>query len=63
MSQVEKCEECGEVTEDERPMCRKCCEHGDFDDHCCLNCGKDMTEEWAAAAYDRAKNFRKYGEW
>jgi hypothetical protein len=38
------------------------CEHWDTDDHCCLDCGKDLTEDRMAAAYDRAKDLRKYGE-
>lgn len=40
------------------------CEH-DFDPdegfHC-MNCGKDGTEEVMSRAYDRAKDFRKYGD-
>lgn len=39
------------------------CEH-DFDPdegfHC-LNCGKDGSEEVLSAAFDRAKDMRKYG--
>lgn len=40
------------------------CEHGDIcqDERCCLDCGKDMTEELLSNAYDRAKDMRKYGE-
>lgn len=39
------------------------CDHGDvcLDERCCLDCGKDMTEELMARAHDRAKSFRKYG--
>lgn len=37
------------------------CEHADMDDGICLDCGADRTEELAARAYDRAKDFRKYG--
>ena len=39
------------------------CEHDDIDKHyCCLNCGKDMGAEIIAEAYDKAKDFRKYGQ-
>lgn len=40
--------------------CENCCEHGDVDgcDRMCLDCGKDMTESMAAAAYDRYKSMR-----
>jgi hypothetical protein len=42
--------------------CSDCCEHGEFDHGICMDCGLDCTEEMAAAAYDRAKDFQKYGE-
>lgn len=38
------------------------CDHTDMEDGHCLDCGADRTEELAAAAYDRAKDLRKYGE-
>ena len=30
--------------------CELCCEHDDHDGHCCLICGKDMTETLVARA-------------
>jgi hypothetical protein len=56
------------------PSARKCavrydncyalifCDHEDTDDYSCLTCGEDMTEDRMAQAYDRAKDFRKYGD-
>lgn len=41
---------------------QKECEHMDKDGFVCLDCGKDLTEDIMAAAYDRAKDLRKYGE-
>lgn len=40
------------------------CDHSDVchDEMVCLICGKDMAEDLLSAAYDRAKDFRKYGE-
>jgi hypothetical protein len=40
------------------------CDHFDVcdDERVCLDCGKDMTEEMMAAAYDRTKDLWKYGE-
>jgi len=35
------------------------CEHGDTDDYCCLDCGKDLTEDRMAMAYDMAKARRQ----
>jgi hypothetical protein len=32
------------------------CDHSDCDEHCCLICGKDMTEEFIVRAYDKIKN-------
>lgn len=49
---------CGE---DDYSGCEECCEHGDIDFPSCLDCGKDMAEDYASAAYDRAKDIRKYG--
>jgi len=39
------------------------CEHQDVceDEFVCLDCGKCMREERMSAAYDRAKDLRKYG--
>lgn len=51
-----KVHECGDDD-----VCEECCEHGDTDDHCCLDCGKDMTEDRMCAAYDRAKAARQDG--
>lgn len=48
---------CGEDDE----ICEECCEHGDTDEYCCLDCGKELTEERMAAAYDRAKAARQDG--
>lgn len=44
--------------------CELCCEHSDieYDERCCLICGKDMTEDLASAAYDRYKDHMKYGD-
>lgn len=39
------------------------CEHLDIDHkNQCLDCGADLTEDIMSAAYDRAKDLRKYGE-
>lgn len=54
------CEVCKDQEPDEG--CQACCDHDDTDDHCCLICGKDLTEDRMAAAYDRAKDLMKYGE-
>ena len=56
-----RCQDCN------RPVnygefCEECCEHDDRHKTSCLGCGKDMTEDLFAAAYDRAKDLRKYGE-
>lgn len=37
------------------------CEHWELDHGVCMDCGEDQTEWIMAAAYDRAKDFRKYG--
>lgn len=42
--------------------CPECCPHDDLDHGICLWCEKDLTEELAAKAYDRAKDLRKYGD-
>lgn len=59
--QTSPCEYCGQpaVTD----ICESCCDH-EFDaseGFTCINCGKDGYEEVAAAAFDRAKDLRKYG--
>lgn len=63
---MKKCEECGEDTSDQPDgydhYCMECCEHGDTHKGHCLDCSKDLREDIMAAAYDRAKDFRKYGE-
>lgn len=54
--------ECGcPIDGDER--CEACCDHDDvcMDERCCLICGKDMTEEFAARAYDAFKARRQDG--
>lgn len=40
------------------------CDHTDtcMDEFVCLDCGADRREELMSRAYDRAKDFRKYGE-
>ena len=42
--------------------CQECCDHDDTDVYECLGCGKEMTEDLMAMAYDRAKDARKYGD-
>lgn len=58
------CKTCSQLIEFNVDTCEKCCEHDDIclDERCCLICGKDMTEHLMAAAYDRAKDRRKYGD-
>jgi hypothetical protein len=38
------------------------CDHTDCDNYTCLDCGKEMTEEWSARAFDRYKDSMKDGE-
>lgn len=60
---VYECEACKDTGNDPKGNgCKECCEHGDTDNHCCLICDKDLTEDRMSAAYDHAKDFRKYGE-
>lgn len=49
---------------DKDEACEECCDHSDieYDEGCCLICGKDLTEELSARAYDRWKDYNKYGE-
>ena len=59
-----KCPECKENEVVYGDICQECCEH-EFDadeGYTCLGCGLDGSEDVMAAAYDRAKDFRKYGE-
>jgi hypothetical protein len=46
---------------DDGYACEECCDHSDTDSHCCLDCGTDLSESRMAAAYDYAKDARKYG--
>ena len=58
-----KCDICREKIEVTFVTCEECCEH-EFDPcegNMCLQCGKDGSEDIAAAAFDRAKDIRKYG--
>jgi hypothetical protein len=58
------CEECKEPIALAGYSCQSCCEH-EFDadeGYHCLNCALDGSEDVMAAAYDRAKDFRKYGD-
>lgn len=58
------CSFCEDKQELNGEPCEECCDH-EFDPDegfCCLNCGKDGTEDVMSAAYDRAKDFIKYGE-
>jgi hypothetical protein len=41
---------------DDGTVCSDCCEHADMDCGQCLDCGEDLTEWLACAAYDRAKD-------
>lgn len=43
-------------------VCPECCDHADTDEYECLDCGKELTEDRMAAAFDRAKDARKYGD-
>jgi hypothetical protein len=54
---------CLETIEDGYAEVEEECDHHDMDDSICMDCGKDRTEELASLAFDRAKDFRKYGEW
>lgn len=47
----------------EEPECQDCCDHepDSSEGYHCSNCGKDCSEGVASAAYDRAKDIRKYG--
>lgn len=53
-----KCFKCNTKTGyDGHELCVECCEHSDCDDHCCLICGTDMREHWAAEAEWQADSF------
>lgn len=59
---IATCENCGAHTgSSSLETCPQCCDHSDIDYPCCLICGKDMAEDLATAAYDHAKDIRKYG--
>jgi len=57
-----KCQDCG--TDNLQVICEECCDHSDicYDERICLCCGKDLTEDLSAKAYDRYKDYMKYGE-
>ena len=58
-----KCDSCGKIGV-YLDICESCCTH-EFDPdegYHCLACGKDGAEEVMSAAYDRYKDFKKYGE-
>lgn len=63
MAEVSCCEECNEPIALKGYDCQECCDHEPDEDegYHCLRCGMDCSEDVMAAAYDRAKNFRKYG--
>ena len=42
--------------------CQACCPHDDLDHCICLACERDLSETIFSRAYDRAKDFRKYGD-
>jgi len=42
-----------DTTEEEQ---QSTCDHYDIDDFTCLDCGKDMTEDMMAKAYDSVKD-------
>jgi len=64
MSNEQKCDECGKPTESPYDVCTDCCDHEPDADEgfMCLHCGKECAEDVMSAAYDRAKDIRKYGE-
>lgn len=43
---------------DDGSVCEECCQHGDSDEHNCLDCGKELLEDRMAQAYDRYKASR-----
>lgn len=59
-----KCSDCGKPIAVSGYECQGCCEHEPDADEgfMCLNCGKECAEDVMSAAYDRAKDIRKYGE-
>ncbi len=58
-----KCEECGDEIHSDYDSCTQCCDHEPDSEEGfhCLICGKDCSEDVMARAYDRAKDFYKYG--
>lgn len=62
-----KCSGCRIKIEYAHDMCETCCasighEHDPDEGFTCLSCGHNGFEDIASAAYDRAKDFWKYGE-
>jgi hypothetical protein len=59
------CTQCGaDASASAGDYCQECCEH-EFDPDegfMCLDCGKDGAEDVMSAAYDKAKDERKYGK-
>ncbi len=56
LSKAVECPGCDELE------CQECCAHDSTDHGFCCDCGADRTEAMMSAAYDRAKDIRKYGE-
>lgn len=57
------CEECTKGKFTSGQQCTFCdgtglveCDHSDTDEHCCLICGEEVTEEKACRAYDEEKD-------
>lgn len=51
-----------ECSHEPAEFCFHCCDHQDLENMHCIDCGADRTEEIMSRAYDRAKDFRKYGD-
>lgn len=54
LPQWECCRDNEHCTEDS--PCESCCDHSDTDDYCCLDCGKELTEDRMCRAYDAWKD-------
>jgi DNA-directed RNA polymerase subunit RPC12/RpoP len=54
-----QCPVCNDRIEINGEACAACCPHDDTDEYCCLDCGKELGEDRAAAAYDRWKSSRQ----
>lgn len=50
---------CQEVCDNSE--CQECCDHYDRDCYSCFQCGKDMTEDTLARAYDLIKGSKGEG--